>query len=58
MDKVICDICGKEMDVLPFVKPITDYMFHISELGRTWNVCEKCKAEFCDWVKMRRGEQE
>ena len=58
MTKTICDICGKEMPLEIYVKPIKDYNFCISSYGKVWDICNECRNELNEWMKKRKSESE
>lgn len=58
MTKTICDICGKEMPLEIFAKPVKDYKFCISSYGRAWDICGKCRDELNKWIEKRKAESE
>lgn len=58
MTKTVCDICGKEMPLEIYVKPIKDYKFCISSYGTAWDICTECRNELNEWMKKRKAESE
>ena len=57
MKKIVCDICGKEMYGSFIAEPIKEQKFCISSYGKTWDVCDKCREEFKEWVEQHKKEK-
>lgn len=54
MTKIICDICGREMKLIPaYVNNAVS--FRISYNGTVWDICDECRKDFDTWVKSKRG---
>lgn len=58
MQKTICDICGKEMPSSLFAGTILDYNFAISQNGKCWDICDKCRAALNRFIEERKAESE
>lgn len=58
MTKTVCDICGKEMPLEIYVKPIKDYKFCISSYGTAWDICSECRNELDKLIKKLKVESE
>lgn len=56
MTKTICDICGKQMPLEIYVRPIKDYQFCIASYGKAWDICSECSDELDKWIKKRKAE--
>lgn len=58
MKITICDICGKQMVSTMFAGTIVDSDFSISNNGRCWDICDKCRAALNRFIEERKAESE
>lgn len=54
----ICDICGKEMHSSMFAGTVIDSNFAISQNGKQWDICDKCRTALNRFIEERRAESE
>ena len=57
MTTTVCDICGKEIPLEVYSRPIKDYKFCLSSYGKVWDICQDCRDEFNAWMKERKVEK-
>lgn len=51
MTKIICDICGEEIQPIKFLDTDKDLKnFNISSYGRTWDLCDTCQKDINIWL--------
>lgn len=58
MTKIICDICGKEMEKSILLKSVEEFNFSIILHGNTLDVCNECKEAFKRWRDSRKNRTE
>ena len=58
MTKTICDICGNDIPLEIYSKPIEDYNFCISSYGIACVICNECRNELEEWMKKRKVKSE
>ncbi len=58
MTRTVCDICGKEMPLEIYSRPIKDYNFCISSNGKAWDICIECRNKLNEWIKKRKAESD
>lgn len=59
MIKTMCDICGKEIPPIKFLKSDDHKKFNISTCGRRWDLCDECQTDLNIWLTnicLTRGE--
>lgn len=54
MNKIICDICGKDIESDYQRLPVYNYKFCISSYGTAWDVCDDCRSELNKWIEKRK----
>lgn len=58
MTITVCDICGKDMPLEIYVRPIKDYKLCIASYGKSLDICVECRNELNEWMKKRKAESE
>ena len=54
MTKIVCDICGKDIPPVKFLKPDDDQKkFSISTCGRRLDICDECQVDLNIWMTNR-----
>ena len=57
MQKIVCDICGKEIGTGK-LKGIIEHQLTISTFGRIWNICQNCRGDLLIWIRSRRESKD
>lgn len=56
MTKVVCDLCGKDVNTSVLLRPIGNYRVALVQYGDTLDLCENCKIALDKWISERKSE--
>jgi hypothetical protein len=50
MTKIMCDLCGKDVQTDKHLGEARDYVFNITKYGTPIDMCVECRREFREWI--------
>ena len=56
MTKIMCDLCGRDIQTDKHLKEARDYVFNITKYGIPIDMCVECRREFREWIDELKEE--
>jgi len=56
MTKVICDLCGKDVQTNKHLKEAKYYIYNIENHGTPIDMCAECRKALYEWIGKRKEE--
>jgi len=56
MTKVMCDLCGKDIQIDKHLKEARYYVYNITNYGTLIDMCVECRKALYEWIGKRKEE--